>query len=138
LCGSPAIDQGNNFSTAATDQRSVGFARTFDVSGVPNAIAGDGTDIGAFEVQPLASDCDLIDALIALIENSLSGHNKRPLVAILRAAEASLERGDLKPGINQLQAFQSKVRTQLEPITPAFARLLLERAQATIDALIEN
>lgn len=49
--GSPVIDKGNAFGLT-TDQRSAGFARTFDVGSVPNS--GDGTDIGAFELQ--ASD----------------------------------------------------------------------------------
>ena len=49
LPGSPAIDAGKNFSGSATDQR--GAARTIDYSGVPNAPDGDGTDIGAVEVQ---------------------------------------------------------------------------------------
>ena len=39
--GSPAIDAGNNSSGLATDQRGAGFAR----------MSGNGTDIGAFEVQ---------------------------------------------------------------------------------------
>jgi hypothetical protein len=47
LCGSPAIDKGTNFSGMATDQR--GASRTFDDPAIPNA--GDGTDIGAFELQ---------------------------------------------------------------------------------------
>ncbi len=51
LCGSPAIDKGTNFSGLATDQRGVGFGRTFDDPTVTNAVGGDGTDIGAFEVQ---------------------------------------------------------------------------------------
>jgi len=49
LTGSPAIDQGKNFSGSTTDQR--GFFRTFDNFSIPNAPGGDGTDIGAFEVQ---------------------------------------------------------------------------------------
>jgi hypothetical protein len=48
-CASPAIDAGKNFTTATTDQR--GFFRTFDNFSIPNATGGDGTDIGAFEVQ---------------------------------------------------------------------------------------
>ena len=51
LCGSPAIDKGRNFTGSATDQRGVGFARIFDDPAVSNAAGGDGTDIGAFEVQ---------------------------------------------------------------------------------------
>jgi hypothetical protein len=48
--GSPAIDKGKNFSGSAFDQRGTGFART-----VGNALVagGDGTDIGAFEVQTI-------------------------------------------------------------------------------------
>jgi len=46
---SPAIDQGKNFTSATTDQRGSGFARTVDFASIPNAIGGDGTDIGAFE-----------------------------------------------------------------------------------------
>jgi RTX calcium-binding nonapeptide repeat (4 copies) len=41
LAGSPAIDTGSNPDNLATDQRGEGFDRT----------VGDGTDIGAFEVQ---------------------------------------------------------------------------------------
>lgn len=41
LTGSPAVDAGSNLSNLATDQRGEGFNRT----------VGDGTDIGAFEVQ---------------------------------------------------------------------------------------
>jgi CSLREA domain-containing protein len=48
LDGSPAIDGGMNSNGLLTDQRGVGFARTVDLGAVN---AGDGTDIGAFEVQ---------------------------------------------------------------------------------------
>lgn len=52
LPGSTAIDRGSSDSLVAfgitTDQR--GFARTVDDPGIPNAFAGDGTDIGAVEV----------------------------------------------------------------------------------------
>ena len=55
LFGSPAIDKGTSrfapFSNLTTDQRGGGFPRTFENPAVPNATDGDGTDIGAFEVQ---------------------------------------------------------------------------------------
>jgi Chlamydia polymorphic membrane protein (Chlamydia_PMP) repeat len=54
LPGSPAIDAGKNFTADTTDQRGPGFLRTFDYASVANAAGGDGTDIGAFEVQPPA------------------------------------------------------------------------------------
>ncbi len=53
LTGSPAIDQGKNFSASTTDQRGTGFARTVDL-GFPKPTGGDGTDIGSFEVQSSA------------------------------------------------------------------------------------
>ncbi len=50
LVGSPAIDKGSFISGITTDQR--GQARPFDFSNVANAAGGDGSDIGAVEVQP--------------------------------------------------------------------------------------
>jgi predicted outer membrane repeat protein len=49
LAGSPAIDQGKNFGLA-TDQR--GARRPFDWGSITNASGGDGSDIGAFELNP--------------------------------------------------------------------------------------
>jgi hypothetical protein len=50
--GSPAIDAGVA-AGASFDQR--GRPRTFDDPGVANAATSDGTDIGAFELQPICS-----------------------------------------------------------------------------------
>jgi hypothetical protein len=50
LPGSAAIDRGNAFG-ATTDQR--GLRRPSDFGAIPNAIGGDGSDIGAFEEQDL-------------------------------------------------------------------------------------
>ena len=52
LPGSPAIDAGVA-AGASFDQR--GRPRTFDDPGVVNAPTSDGTDIGAFELQPICS-----------------------------------------------------------------------------------
>jgi len=51
LTGSPAVDAGKNFTAVTTDQRGPGFLRTFDNASIANANGGDGTDIGAYEVQ---------------------------------------------------------------------------------------
>jgi hypothetical protein len=48
LTGSPAIDQGSN-TDLRTDQR--GRCRIYDDPAVENATSGNGTDIGAFELQ---------------------------------------------------------------------------------------
>ena len=52
LPGSVAIDHGSAFG-ATTDQR--GLARPRDLMAIANAGGGDGSDIGAFEVQALAA-----------------------------------------------------------------------------------
>ena len=49
LEGSPAIDAGNNANNFATDQRGEGFDRT----------VGDGTDIGAYEVQTVIDEAEI-------------------------------------------------------------------------------
>ncbi len=54
LFGSPGIDKGTSdglTGTLTTDQRGAGFPRTFDNLAIANATGGDGTDVGAFEVQ---------------------------------------------------------------------------------------
>src|SRR5712691_2959936 len=61
-CYSPAIDHGKNISASATDQRGVGFPRTFDGLTVPNAPGGDGTDIGAFKLQAVCDHPPVADA----------------------------------------------------------------------------
>jgi hypothetical protein len=50
LVGSPALDKGTS-NGLTTDQRGTGFARIFDDPAIANAVGGDGTDVGAFEVQ---------------------------------------------------------------------------------------
>jgi hypothetical protein len=49
LCGSPAINAGKNFFTRSQQDQRYGSKRTFDHTDLKNA--GDGTDIGAFEMQ---------------------------------------------------------------------------------------
>ncbi|HKI69986.1 MAG TPA: choice-of-anchor Q domain-containing protein, partial [Verrucomicrobiae bacterium] len=49
LPGSPAIDQGNSFGVE-TDER--GDSRPYDFNFVPDAPGADGSDIGAFELDP--------------------------------------------------------------------------------------
>jgi hypothetical protein len=60
--GSPAIDAGVA-AGASFDQR--GMSRTYDDSGVANAATSDGTDIGAFELQPVCSLSCLADMIVS-------------------------------------------------------------------------
>jgi hypothetical protein len=56
LPNSPAIDTGKDLLLLINDQRGTGFARTVDNPLVNNGL-GDGTDIGAFEVQVFFDFC---------------------------------------------------------------------------------
>jgi len=59
LAGSEAIDGGRATGFLGSDTRGTGYARTVDV-GLANAVGGDGSDIGAFEIQDVifVSDFD--------------------------------------------------------------------------------
>ena len=54
LADSRAIDKGKDIGSTGRDQR--GSARPFDFALVDNATGGDGSDIGAFEVQDTDGD----------------------------------------------------------------------------------
>jgi hypothetical protein len=80
--------------------------------------------------------CEAVEACIALVEDTdLARQNKRPLLASLKAACASFDRGDLTAGLNQLGAFQNKVRAQVAPKNPAAAAAFIECAQKIQDAV---
>ena len=53
----------------------------------------------------------------------------------MKASAASFDRGSNQSGINQLSAFQNKVRAQVAKTDPALAAELIASAQAIIDAL---
>jgi hypothetical protein len=67
----------------------------------------------------------------------VSSHWRRPqpLSATLDAALASVERGNVTAAVNQLQAFQSKVRAQVAPSDPLLAGMLLQEANDLIISL---
>jgi hypothetical protein len=69
--------------------------------------------------------------------SSLAQNRKRPLIATLQSAAASFERGNFAAGVNQLQAFQNKVRAQIAPSDPALADTMIRSAQQVIDAMRE-
>lgn len=62
----------------------------------------------------------------------------KPLLASLEAARDAFNRGNFTAGMNQLQAFQNKVRAQLLSKNPALANELLAIAQGLIDAFSGN
>src|SRR5439155_638419 len=82
------------------------------------------------------SGAEAVAIVIDLVNNSTLGDNtKHSLLVSLLAASASFDRGDIIPGINQLQAFENKVRAQVAPSDPTLAAQLIDAAQTIIDAL---
>jgi hypothetical protein len=62
---------------------------------------------------------EAVDNLIDLVNDaSMERKNKRPFIASLKAASASLERGNFQSGANQLHAFQNKIRAQVGKTDP--------------------
>ena len=73
-----------------------------------------------------------VQRLITLVNESHLRH-KRPLLASLEAAMASLQRGNRNSAANQLHAFQNKVRAQVAD--PVLAMALIQGAGQVIAAL---
>ncbi len=73
---------------------------------------------------------EAIDEIIALLnESNLERKRKRPLLATLKAAVASFDRGSFTSGRNQLHAFENKVRAQIASADPVLADSLIQAAQ---------
>lgn len=78
----------------------------------------------------------LVEQLIRNIEQaSLGAKNKQPLLATLKAALASLNRGDTTSALNQLFAFQNKVLAQIASSNSALAAQLTAASQEIVDAI---
>jgi poly(3-hydroxybutyrate) depolymerase len=82
------------------------------------------------------SPAEAVGIIIDLLDHSNLPRNRRqPLMASLRAAVVSFERGNLTAGANQLEAFQHKLRAQVMPFAPELAQDLIGAAQTILDAL---
>jgi len=82
------------------------------------------------------SASEAVEQCAALVDSiSVDRKNKRPLIASLKAASASFERGSFDSGLNQLHAFQNKCRAQIGRSNPAEAQALIDCAQKISDAI---
>ena len=59
--------------------------------------------------------------ILLVDEAGIGRRTKRPLIATLKAALEAFEDGRSNPALNQLHAFQNKVRAQIAPIDPILA-----------------
>jgi hypothetical protein len=97
---------------------------------------GIGTGEAGFEVvapnEPVVWLMDLVES------SSLAGQTKRPLLATLRAARASFERGDLSSGTYELRAFQHQARALVGHSNPNLATGFVAAAGLIENAIIDE
>lgn len=99
-------------------------------------IVSDGGDQATNIVEVVVrSPGQAVAEIIKVIEQAGLSRNARPLIATLEAALASFNRNNFTSGVNQLRAFQNKVRAQVQPGDPVLAALLDSLAQEIIDAV---
>jgi hypothetical protein len=68
-------------------------------------------------------------------DSNIERKSKRPFIASLKAAAASFDRGNNTAAINQLHAFQNKVRAQVGPANPAAAAQWIRLVQAIVNTV---
>jgi len=103
-------------------------------------VVNDGSATGSVPIEiHVVTSGEAIDAMITLINQAaIPRQVQRPLIATLKAAIASFDRGSNESGVNQLHAFQNKVLAQLAGVAPELAAQLLADAQKIIDAVAEE
>ncbi len=95
-----------------------------------------------FQIQSLALPQILArqtEALSASVtSSSLPSNRQRRLLATLKGAAKSFDRGHSRSGIRHLRAFQKKVGHEITRIDPALAEQLIAAAQRIIDRANQN
>jgi lysophospholipase L1-like esterase len=95
---------------------------------------GHDTAVGMKTVEVI-TPAQSIGLIIDQIDSSaLSRNRKQPLIASLQSAAAAFDREGSVAAVNQLQAFQNKLRAQVAPLSPSLAQSWNDAAQAIIDA----
>lgn len=106
-------------------------------SHVITLVVSDGQCDGVSTVSlEVITGCEAIEALIADIDgSSLDRKDKRPLLASLKAACSSFDRGAFGPGKNQMSAFIHKVQAQIMRDHPVEGQRFIDAAQAIINGV---
>jgi len=101
-------------------------------------VVSDGRDVCRKHIDLcVISGGEAIEQVVTLLDGmNLDRKNKRPLIASLKAAVASYDKGDHEhTAANQLNAFQNKCRAQIGRNNPADAAALIKAAQDVVDAV---
>jgi hypothetical protein len=161
----PVVISGNNSNACVTLDGSLSsdveagaltYAWSLDGSPLPfatEAVAAQCLEVGVHTVALAVSDAggatgtatetvevitagEAVDLLVALVDDSnIERKSKRPFIASLKAAAASFDRGNNTAAINQLHAFQNKVRAQVGPANPAAAAQWIRLVQAIVNTV---
>jgi Bacterial Ig domain/Bacterial TSP3 repeat len=84
-------------------------------------------------VEVLSASEALEDLILIVNDSVLDRPTKRPFIATLKAAVAALDRGSVGAGLNQLKAFQNKVRAQIGKDNPDVAEEWVRITQEIMD-----
>lgn len=118
-------DGANALSTEAIADVQLGLG-THQVTLEVTDGAATSTATSTIDVLPPAAA--VTELMLAVINSEPPQNRKNPLLVTLAAARSSFERGNYTSGLNQLAAFQNKVRAQIVPINPDLAAALVSAA----------
>jgi hypothetical protein len=92
-----------------------------------------GIDTLTIQVAPVSAAVE--EVMLHLNNTTLDGNRKRPLLATLKEATASLDRDNFVSGVNQLVALQNKIRAQVSRQDPVLGQDLIDAIQRIIDVI---
>jgi len=119
------------FGIRVTNVFSIGFQRV--TLAVIDSAQAHGEATVEFEVLSPGQAVEVV--LLRLNDSGLPRQTKRPLLATLKAAIASYDRGQLHTANNQLRAFLNKVRAQIAPVEPSLAKELTRACKLIVDVV---
>jgi hypothetical protein len=84
----------------------------------------------------VVAPCEAVEQCIALVnQTTVTRRNKRPIIASLKAACASFDRGNFNSGMGQLEATQHKISAQIGRTNPTEAQVFNDCIQRILDAV---
>jgi uncharacterized repeat protein (TIGR03803 family) len=143
LDGSQSSDADNDplqftwYADGQTNPRATGAIATHQFGVGPHSVqlvVNDGHDTATSQLSfEVITPAAAVGQLMLLVDEAeFASRNKQPLLATLSAAMSSFDRDDVTAALNQLSAFQHKVRTQVAPWNPALAGELIGAPQQII------